>query len=85
MHTVTIAITYHRAMKIHSQNLVKNKYWILIVILSLVLIFVEELPIELENPEMYKFIRASGYFLQALCWIKSFWSTIQSNQIKQEQ
>ena len=68
--------------KIHFDNLGKNKYWIIIILLSLVLIFIEELPIELENPKAYSYIRASGFFLQAIYWSKLFWfkNTVQWNK-----
>ncbi len=68
--------------RIHFDNLGKNKYWIFIIILSLVFIFVEELPIEFENPKMYNYIRASGFLLQALYWSKFFWfkNTVQWNK-----
>ena len=68
--------------KIHFDNLGKNKYWIIIILLSLVLIFIEELPIELENPKAYSYIRASGFFSQAIYWSKLFWfkNTVQWNK-----
>lgn len=68
--------------RIHFDNLGKNKYWILIILLSLVLIFVEELPIEFENPKMYKYISGSGFLLQAIYWSKLFWfkNTVQWNK-----
>ena len=68
--------------RIHFDNLGKNKYWILIILLSLILIFVEELPLEFENPKTYSYIRASGFFLQAVYWSKLFWfkNTVQWNK-----
>lgn len=68
--------------KIHFDNLGKNKYWIIIILLSGVLIFIEELPIEFENPKIYKYIRSSGFFLQAIYWSKLFWfkNTVQWNK-----
>ena len=68
--------------RIHFDNLGKNKYWIIIILLSLVLIFIEELPIEFENPKFYKYLRASGFLLQSIYWSKLFWfkNTIQWNK-----
>ena len=68
--------------RIHFDNLGKNKYWIIIILLSLVLIFIEELPIEFKNPKFYKYLRASGFLLQAIYWSKLFWfkNTIQWNK-----
>mgnify|MGYP003634061046 CR=1 FL=1 len=68
--------------KIHFDNLGKNKYWIIIILLSLVLIFIEELPIEFENPKIYKYLRASGFLLQVIYWSKLFWfkNTVQWNK-----
>ena len=68
--------------KIHFDNLGKNKYWILIILLSGVLIFIEELPIEFENPKIYKYLRASGFLLQVIYWSKLFWfkNTVQWNK-----
>ena len=68
--------------RVHFDNLGKNKYWIIIILLSLVLIFIEELPIEFENPKAYSYIRASGFFLQAIYWSKLFWfkNTVQWNK-----
>ena len=67
--------------KIHFDNLGKNKYWILIILLSGVLIFIEELPIEFENPKIYKYLRASGFLLQVIY----FGLKILFNGIKKEQ
>ena len=68
--------------RIHFDNLGKNKYWIIIILLSLFLIFIEELPIEFENPKIYKYLRTSGFLLQAIYWSKLFWfkNTIQWNK-----
>ena len=68
--------------KIHFDNLGKNKYWLIIILLSLGLIFIEELPIEFENPKMYEYLRASGFLLQAIYWSKLFWykNTVQWNK-----
>ena len=68
--------------RIHFDNLGKNKYWILIILLSLILIFVEELPFKFENPKTYSYIRASGFFLQVIYWSKFFWfkNTVQWNK-----
>lgn len=68
--------------RIHFDNLGKNKYWILIILFSGILIFVEELPFEFENPKTYSYIRASGFFLQAIYWSKLFWfkNTVQWNK-----
>jgi len=68
--------------KIHFDNLGKNKYWIIIILLSGLLIFIEELPIEFENPKFYKYLRASGFLLQVVYWSKLFWfkNTVQWNK-----
>jgi len=68
--------------KIHFDNLGKNRYWIIIILLSLILIFIEELPIEFENPKVYKYLRVSGFLLQVVYWSKLFWfkNTVQWNK-----
>jgi hypothetical protein len=68
--------------RINFDNLGKNRDWILILILSLIFILVGELPFELENPKMYKYIRATGFLLQILYFSKLFWfkNTVQWNK-----
>ena len=69
--------------RIHFDNLGKNKYWIIIILLSLVLILVEFFkPFELENPKVYKYMNVIGFLLQAIYWSKLFWfkNTVQWNK-----
>jgi len=69
--------------RIHFDNLGKNKYWIIIILLSLVLILVEFFkPFEFENPKVYKYMNVIGFLLQAIYWSKLFWfkNTVQWNK-----
>jgi len=70
--------------RIHFDDLGKKGYWIFIIALSLILIFIEEIPLpfEFDNPATYKFLKASGFLLQALYWSKLFWfkNTVQWNK-----
>jgi hypothetical protein len=67
---------------IHFDNLGKNKYWIIILLLSFPLIISRFLPIEFENPKVYNYLSASGFLLQVIYWSKLFWfkNTVQWNK-----
>lgn len=69
--------------RIHFNNLGKDFYWLILIILSLVLVLVGLFePFEIENPKLYHLISSFGFFLQALYFIKLFWyrNTVQWNK-----
>jgi len=60
--------------KIHFDNLRKNNYLIIIMILSLVFILVGFFqPFEIENPKVYKYLNVTGFLFQTIYWSKLFW------------
>tara|TARA_R110002111_G_C5682193_1_gene343883 strand:- start:21 stop:440 length:420 start_codon:yes stop_codon:yes gene_type:complete len=68
--------------QIHFDNLGKKNYWILLIFLSLIFIFIGLIePFEFENEKIYKYISATGFFLQAIYFSKLFWykNTVQWN------
>ncbi len=68
--------------RIHFDNLRKNNYWIILIILSLIsmLVGITE-PFGFEDQRVYKFITSCGFFIQALYFSKLFWfkNTVQWN------
>lgn len=70
--------------KIHFDHLEKNYWALALILLSLPLIFIEELPLpfEFENANIYKYLRAGGFFLQVVYWSRLFWfsNTVQWNK-----
>lgn len=69
--------------RIHFDNLTKNKYWIIIMILALIFILVGIFqPFEIKNPKIYKYLYVTGFLLQTIYWSKLFWfkNTIQWNK-----
>lgn len=60
--------------RIHFDNLGKNNYWVLLIILSLIFIFIVQIePFEFENKKIYKYISSCGFLLQALYFSRMFW------------
>ena len=68
--------------RIHFDHLGKGKYWIILIILSLIFIVIGIAePFEFENEKIYKYISATGFLLQAIYFSKLFWyrNTVQWN------
>jgi len=60
--------------KIHFDNLRKNNFLIIILILSLILILIGFFqPFEIENQKVYKYLNVVGFLLQTIYWSKLFW------------
>ena len=69
--------------RIHFDNLGKNKYWIIIMILALIFILIGFFqPFEIKNPKIYKYLNVTGFLLQTIYWSKLFWfkNTVQWNK-----
>jgi len=69
--------------RIRFDNLGKNKYWIIIMILALIFILIGFFqPFEIKNPKIYKYLNVTGFLLQTIYWSKLFWfkNTVQWNK-----
>ena len=69
--------------RIRFDNLCKNKYWIIIMILALIFILIGFFqPFEIKNPKIYKYLNVTGFLLQTIYWSKLFWfkNTVQWNK-----
>lgn len=60
--------------KIHFENLSTQKFWIILMVLSLIFILLGLFePFEIENPKVYKFFSLFGFLTQALFYSRLFW------------
>ena len=68
--------------RIHFINLGKNKYWLIVILLSmfLMLIYIFQF-IKFENPKVYKYLLLVAYLLLAFFWSRLYWykNTVQWN------
>ena len=60
--------------RIHFDHLGKGNYWIILIILSLIFIVIGITePFEFKDERIYKYISATGFFLQVIYFSKLFW------------
>jgi len=69
--------------RIHFINLGRNKYWLIVILLSmfLMLVYIFQF-IKFENPKIYKHLLLVAYLLMATYWSRLYWykNTVQWNR-----
>lgn len=60
--------------KLHFDDLSKQKYWILLLVMSLVLVLSGFFkPFDFENPKVYQYFSIVGFLVQVLFFSRLFW------------
>tara|TARA_R110002049_G_scaffold60934_1_gene163027 strand:+ start:241 stop:663 length:423 start_codon:yes stop_codon:yes gene_type:complete len=68
--------------RIHFDNLGKNNFWIILILLSVIFIIAGVFkPFKIENEKVYDYISACGFLFQAIYFSRLFWhkNTVQWN------